>query len=1115
MTIHVFDLENQYFESRDSALLPIDNLTYNDDVTIDIWGAVGEKAVVDIKEAEIHEVVINKFEVQVPNTINFKFLTKKFTIKIKELIFKCGGIHYLGGATVENLSIFSYRPEVGINSDSVDNILIQTLPHDDEEPIRQMLSGIEMIPGCGEFVYDPKRSEAARSLSELKEALPNIKWVAPVVAWFANSLDIDKCQIKPGIDRNYEGLESWQVANYFQSSAHKISVDDKNCSVYGGTINDESIVKYLMLLKESELNIIFYPLIMVDIHGKPWRGRIGALSSDQDRIKNADYIEHFFQAQYRPFILHYANLVKDKIDAFIIGSELIGLTSIHDQNKKFLFVQKLVELASEVKQILGKNVKITYAADWSEYHSVPGGLRPLDDLWGSENIDFVGIDAYFPITDSKNSRIFTEAIKKGWHSGEGYDYYTSNGARIPFQSNEPWTQWKNLSYWWNSEHWAWDDEKKESIKTPWQPKSKQIWFTEFGFPSIDKAPNKPNIFYDPKSSEGNIPTYSSGRIDNAIQLRAIRASLEFWQGSEFLEQMILWTWDARGIGWQNDREYYADGDLWQYGHWLDSKIAYRHLEVGGDIKGVKNLIIKSKSLCLCVNLEVEDIFIEVENSIGISNKIHIGNNAFLKCNDLSINGDINGKALFIEALDTYVNYNIHSLELLCIKGKTLNIGQIDLRIAEIIINLTDCLIISNPSITSHRVENDDGGKTVTTIHNQSITRHTIEAIRAEFIVGGNFSIPPSIINIRELFIEAGELSLEAITTDHKMETVFTGKKDWKEDRQKWTEVKFAQTAHAVKLNADKLAIIVKNNFNAKASKITANELSMEAENYGFQGKNLDNYIIKDGHTKRGVFAPQKSFHGEHRHASIEGVKIVVSGQAYMIAHGQIWLRASGISAGQLAVEANKIILEGLVGSDYHSMSVTKKGTRLALTCNTKEISGGVEVYKECSRTQQYQEYLIPSILQGRESLQIEAGSLHQHGSILSGKSGKIKADSWTASAPTLTQSYSESIERISAGATIGIRQNISSAIEGLQNTGNAISNYDSNNNFAALNLASNMYSNFRALTNLAAGNVVNAGVWLSVSSSSSSTRSSIITHALSQADFEELEVTVSGRINGT
>ncbi|CAK9120207.1 MAG: hypothetical protein F2MM_05125 [Candidatus Midichloria mitochondrii] len=38
------------------------------------------------------------------------------------------------------------------------------------------------------------------SLNQLSQILPDIKWAAPVVGWFANSLEIAECAILPGVE---------------------------------------------------------------------------------------------------------------------------------------------------------------------------------------------------------------------------------------------------------------------------------------------------------------------------------------------------------------------------------------------------------------------------------------------------------------------------------------------------------------------------------------------------------------------------------------------------------------------------------------------------------------------------------------------------------------------------------------------------------------------------------------------------------------------------------------------------------------------------------------------------------------------------------------------------
>jgi hypothetical protein len=111
--------------------------------------------------------------------------------------------------------------------------------------------------------------------------------------------------------------------------------------------------------------------------------------------------------RYRRFILHHAKLaeIAGGVDAFIIGSELRGVTTARDSATTFPAVEALRSLASDVRDLLGVGATITYAADWSEY----SGHRPddgsddvffhLDPLWADENIDVVGVDWYPPLTD--------------------------------------------------------------------------------------------------------------------------------------------------------------------------------------------------------------------------------------------------------------------------------------------------------------------------------------------------------------------------------------------------------------------------------------------------------------------------------------------------------------------------------------------------------------------------------------------------------------------------------------------------------------------------------------------------------------------------------------------
>lgn len=483
--------------------------------------------------------------------------------------------------------------------------------------IESKVKSINIIPGSGEFVYDTdiitkklivgdsliknekinsnnkdNISDVEHSLNYLNNICPNVEWVSPVICWFGDSMDIKDCNILPAVefkDENTEYSKDWIVGEFNRYNARLISKDEDGSPNYGGTVCDESILNYLKLLKRNGKKIMFYPMIFMDVPGKPWRGYLSGSS---------DYVVDFFDKKngYRDFIIHYAMLVKDHVDAFLIGSELIGLTKIRNSNN-FPFVDKLCELAKDVKEILGERVKVSYAADWSEYHHTGGGYYNLDKLWSSPYIDFIGIDNYMPITDIKNGNATSDEIRKGFSSGEGYNYYLGEyGEKLKLDKEYA---WKNLRYWWENKHY-----NPDGSITQWEPRLKKIWFTEFGFPSIDKATNQPNIFYDPRCVDGGVPKHSSGEFNLQIQKLAIKEFINFWEKEEYIENMFLWCFDARPYPeWPHSKKW-KDWPLWKKGHWINGKFGANNLsdiiyEITEKV-GISTTYIDTTSLCSSV-----------------------------------------------------------------------------------------------------------------------------------------------------------------------------------------------------------------------------------------------------------------------------------------------------------------------------------------------------------------------------------------------------------------------------------------------------------------------------------------------------------------------------------
>jgi len=161
---------------------------------------------------------------------------------------------------------------------------------------------------------------------------------------------------------------------------------------------------------------------------------------------------------------------------------------------------------------------------------------------------------------------------------------------------------KQLRWWWTQYHSAVYDTgggwAPQGGPTRWTPESKSICFTEYGFPSLDKATNQPNVFYDPKSSESFTPywsvwasAYGGGFLpskDWAIAVLALQAIYEYWfvdghniagvGGNPMLDAIFcsVWALDARPFPTFPLRsDVWGDAGNWAYGHWFFGKTDYR------------------------------------------------------------------------------------------------------------------------------------------------------------------------------------------------------------------------------------------------------------------------------------------------------------------------------------------------------------------------------------------------------------------------------------------------------------------------------------------------------------------------------------------------------------
>jgi len=179
----------------------------------------------------------------------------------------------------------------------------------------------------------------------------------------------------------------------------------------------QGVKQYAEMLQKNNIKVMMKPQIWIS-HGE-FTGYMKMKTEEDWKL---------LEATYRDFIMTFlAVAVETNVAAFCIGTELEQFI-IHRPDFWF-------DLITEVKKTY--KGKLTYAANWDEYKRVP--------FW--EQLDFIGVDAYFPVSDMKTPTVA--------HAQEG------------------WQRWK------------------EELKGVSEKHNRKILFTEYGYRSVDFAGKEP------------------------------------------------------------------------------------------------------------------------------------------------------------------------------------------------------------------------------------------------------------------------------------------------------------------------------------------------------------------------------------------------------------------------------------------------------------------------------------------------------------------------------------------------------------------------------------------------------------------------------------------------
>jgi len=215
-------------------------------------------------------------------------------------------------------------------------------------------------------------------------------------------------------------------------------------------------IESIQLLHKNGVKVMIKPQIWIG-HGE-FTGHI-EMKSEKDWTN--------FEKAYREFILAFAKVAEDqKVDILCIGTELNKFVM-----QRSAFWEKLIE---EIRATYSG--KLTYAENWDCYDKVP--------FW--TKLDFVGVDAYFPISDKEKP------------------------SKIELVDN-----WRPII---------------EELQKVYKRVEKPILFTEYGYRSMTFAAKKPWDF----SIKGN--------VDENTQVESLNALYESIWDKDFFAGGFLWKW---------------------------------------------------------------------------------------------------------------------------------------------------------------------------------------------------------------------------------------------------------------------------------------------------------------------------------------------------------------------------------------------------------------------------------------------------------------------------------------------------------------------------------------------------------------------------------------------
>jgi hypothetical protein len=333
----------------------------------------------------------------------------------------------------------------------------------------------------------------------------------------------------------------WFMEHYYDTEIHR------RPDLY--TASDSSLKHAIQKAHELNMKVALKP--MVDVVDGTWRGQIAPANWTL-----------WFQ-NYRNFINYYADLAQaNNVELFEVGTELRSSQTYESEWRQVI---------SQARSRFYKS--ITYAANWDSYSTYAPLPQYAVKFWDALN--YVGVDAYFPLTNSYNPTV--QQLISAW------SYSTASG------------------WWGTGRNWT------NQLYLTYSQVNKQIIFTEIGYYSQDGTNTQPWTGFSPPHT-----------VDLQEQADCYQAALEVFKNKAWFAGWFWWNWETDPTAggpsdnWYTPQNKPAQNVLDQY-YGIPPDIAVTNVVCSKTVVGV------GYSATINITVENHGIYIETFNLTAYAN----------------------------------------------------------------------------------------------------------------------------------------------------------------------------------------------------------------------------------------------------------------------------------------------------------------------------------------------------------------------------------------------------------------------------------------------------------------------------------------------------------------